>query len=300
MKLVYGHTDSIYVQMPMDKAEETRDLLNNHVRNAFPNLLELDDHPITLEFEKYFKSLGVGITKNRNAGLISWKDGNYLDEPEFTMTGFTAKRIAQTDLEKKTQLEILRMWVEGKSELEITTTLKLKYNTISTGNIELKTLINRSRYRPERFIYKCKHCNVQSTVEELLNHNCASYCFKCGNDTSLVTLEGKNPSIGSGVEGVMWWNQNHNNKLVDSYIYIRIMDDPIRTLYRNPLNGVYKRPTYISAPNEKNLLDCNITPDYYHYAEAIVKKAKPIYEAMGWDFTQIRQDINQKTLDEWW
>ena len=39
--------------MPMDKAEETRDLLNNHVRNAFPNLLELDDHPITLEFEKY-------------------------------------------------------------------------------------------------------------------------------------------------------------------------------------------------------------------------------------------------------
>ena len=85
MKVVYGHTDSIYVQMPIDKAPETLDLLNNHVRGIFPNLLGLEQHPVTLEFEKYFDSLGVGKTKNRNAGLISWKDGKVLDEKEFTM-----------------------------------------------------------------------------------------------------------------------------------------------------------------------------------------------------------------------
>ena len=32
MKVVYGHTDSIYVQMSMDKTDEVLALLNNHVR----------------------------------------------------------------------------------------------------------------------------------------------------------------------------------------------------------------------------------------------------------------------------
>ena len=38
MKVVYGHTDSLYVQMPFEQAEQTRVILNNHVRNLFPNL----------------------------------------------------------------------------------------------------------------------------------------------------------------------------------------------------------------------------------------------------------------------
>ena len=35
----------------------------------------LDNHPVVLEFEKYYSALGVGTTKNRNAGLVSWEDG---------------------------------------------------------------------------------------------------------------------------------------------------------------------------------------------------------------------------------
>ena len=96
MKVVYGHTDSIYVKMPFDQAEQTRERLNNHVRKLFPNLLGLEEHPVELEFEKYFESLGVGVTKNRNAGLISWKDGKFLEEDEFFMTGLIAKRVSET------------------------------------------------------------------------------------------------------------------------------------------------------------------------------------------------------------
>ena len=115
MKVVYGHTDSIYVKLWTEmesRADSVRNILNDHVRNKFPNILGLKEHPINIEFEKFYKTLGVGITKNRNAGLISWKDGEYLDEPEFVMTGFTAKRMSITPLEKEVQLKILRMWVE--------------------------------------------------------------------------------------------------------------------------------------------------------------------------------------------
>ena len=114
MKEVYGHTDSIYVQVEsVDKAKEISMIINDQVRTKFPNLMALEEHPINLEFEKYFESLGVGATKNRNAGLINWKDGEFLDEPEFVMTGFTAKRISQTNLAKEIQLTILKMWVQA-------------------------------------------------------------------------------------------------------------------------------------------------------------------------------------------
>ena len=116
MKVVYGHTDSIYVDIEdnsIETAKETLKILNEHVRKSFPNVMGLEEHPVTLEFEKYFRTLGVGATKNRNAGLITWKDGEFLDEEEFVMTGFTAKRVSLTKLAKDVQLSVLNMWVEG-------------------------------------------------------------------------------------------------------------------------------------------------------------------------------------------
>ena len=120
MKVVYGHTDSIYCTVDsVAQAENVLEELNEHVRSYFPNLLELNEHPVVIEFEKYFESLGVGATKNRNAGLITWKDGKFLDEKEFVMTGFTAKRLSETKLTKDTQLAVLNMWVENNTEQEI-------------------------------------------------------------------------------------------------------------------------------------------------------------------------------------
>ena len=55
MKVVYAHTDSIYVPIEsINKAEEVCKLLNSKMREHFPNLLGLEYHPVTLEFEKYY------------------------------------------------------------------------------------------------------------------------------------------------------------------------------------------------------------------------------------------------------
>ena len=71
MEVVYGHTDSIYVQIDsVEQAQESIKVIEAHVREAFPNVMGLDEHPVSLEFEKYFSSLGVGITANRNAGKM--------------------------------------------------------------------------------------------------------------------------------------------------------------------------------------------------------------------------------------
>ena len=304
MKVVYGHTDSIYVQMPMERAEETLALLNNHVRGIFPNVMGLEEHPVTLEFEKYYESLGVGVTKNRNAGLISWKDGETLDEPEFVMTGFAAKRVAITQLAKSIQLEVLKRWVSQESEKEITDFLKGEYHRVLQGNIDIKDISNRSRFRPERFTYKCGSCSREYQLEEILEHrnkfSANTFCLKCGKDLELKTLEGKQPSVGGGIEGVLWWNQTYGVLIDDSYMYIRAADDVTRNKYINPITGQQKRPTYLAAPSLIDLDNINCVPDYRHYAESIVKKAEPIYKAMGWDLAPISVDINQTNLTEWW
>ena len=304
MKVVYGHTDSIYVQMPIERAEETLALLNNHVRGLFPNLLGLKEHPVTLEFEKYYESLGVGVTKNRNAGLISWKDGETLDEPEFVMTGFAAKRVAITQLAKSIQLEVLNRWVSQESEAEITDFLKGEYHRVLQGNIDIKDISNRSRFRPERFTYKCASCSREYQLEEILEHrkkfSANTFCLKCGKDLNLTTLAGKQPSVGGGIEGVLWWNQTYGVPIDDSYMYIRAADDITRNKYMNPVTGQHKRPTYLAAPSLIDFDNIKFVPDYRHYAESIVKKAEPIYKAMGWDLAPISVDINQTNLTEWW
>ena len=305
MKVVYGHTDSIYVQVPMNRTGEVLDLLNTKVREKFPNVMGLEEHPVVLEFEKYYESLGVGITKNRNAGLISWKDGKYLDEPEFVMTGFSAKRVAITKLAKTVQLEVLNRWVGQQSEKEITDYLRTEYNRVIKGNVELDEIVNRSRFRPERFQYKCKSCEKGYDVNSILSErdrfkklHTAPFCSKCGNEFEFVTVGGKRPSIGSGVEGVLWYNQFSSIPINDSYIYMKVSDDLQRPTYVNPVTGIRKRPSYVSAPTLEEL--ATESPDYKHYADSIIKKAEPIYRAMGWDLKKITIDENQTTLDEWW
>ena len=311
MKLVYGHTDSIYVQMPMEQTEDTLEILNNHVREKFPNLLGLDEHPVNLEFEKYYSSLGVGCTKNRNAGLITWKDGKYLDEEEFVMTGFTAKRMTITKLARDLQMEVLKMWVNGIPKDVMTLYLQTEYNEVLKGtdfDVDpmhwYKLLANRSRYRSERFKYKCASCGREYSMQEAIHQHkittSYSFCSKCGEELDLVTLVGKRPSIGSGVEGVIWYNQHHDNKITDSYWYVRVRIPVDGLKYINPVTGESKLPTYISAPSLNDLLDEGYPIDFTHYAESIVKKAQPVYDAMGWDISAISKDTNQKTLDAWW
>ena len=152
MEVVYGHTDSIYCQVDsVEEAQSVLSTLNDHVRSKFPNVLGLDEHPVTLEFEKYFRTLGVGATKNRNAGLITWKDGEFLDEEEFVMTGFTAKRVSETQLDKEVQITVLNMWVNEKTEDEVVQYLNEIYEKTKLGKIKTERVLKRSRYRPERF-----------------------------------------------------------------------------------------------------------------------------------------------------
>jgi DNA polymerase elongation subunit (family B) len=306
MKVVYGHTDSIYVKIDdVETAEKICEDLNTHVQSLFPNPMELDPHPVNLEFEKYYKSLGVGCTKNRNAGFISWKDGEWLTTPEFVVTGFSMKRITETKLGREVQESVLKMWASEKSEREIVNFLLLKFNDVMNGNIPLTDVINRSRVRANRMKVKlsCGHINTFGELienggnckEEILDEY-TSEVRQC-NGADPKTLEGKRPNIGSGILGVLYYNSmNCDNKIDDSFVYVKVVPNALYRFF-HPLKKELIQTTYVSAHEIKELEEYDV--DWMHYANVVVKKATPIFKAMDWSIEQIRRDLKQKTLEDW-
>ena len=294
MKVVYGHTDSIYVQIDsVEAAQKAIKVIENEVKKSFPNVLGLEQHPVSLEFEKYYSALGVGTVKNRNAGMITWEDGVYLDEPKFTMTGFTAKRVSETKLAKWFQTELLKMWAKQCTFEQINKFLRDNYANVVNGRIPVADLAKRSRLKEERFKLMCPKCRSKYNMRNILSiHNCE----KCGNPTkNFLTEQKKRPSVGSGIAGVLYAWEKNNTTFDDSYIFLKVSG--VNDRYTNPLTKEKRDVEYVAGTI---LLDFDsYTPDYHHYAEQLIKKAKPIYEAMGWQMENIRTIKGQKTLEEW-
>ena len=56
MKVVYGHTDSIYCTVDsISDAQDACTKINDGVQELFPNVFDWEEHPVQLEFEKFFE-----------------------------------------------------------------------------------------------------------------------------------------------------------------------------------------------------------------------------------------------------
>jgi len=301
MKVVYGHTDSIYVQIDdIEKAKEIAEVIQNEVRKKFPNVLGLEQHPVVLEFEKYYSALGVGITKNRNAGMITWEDGVYLDKPKFTLTGFTAKRVSETKLAKQVQTDALKMWVSQKTQREINKHLYDTYRDVLRGNIPLDAIIKRSRLRENRFTLQCRfkhkhHLKDLIGDKNICGHRKNKNSLPCQEPvTAFQTVEGKRPSIAAGIAGIVHCWANKGMEFDDSYLHLKVKTDEY---YTHPLTKEVRNVEYVAGTTYADFDE--YTPDWEHYAEQVVKKAEPIYRAMGWNISGIRNGSVQMSLTEW-
>ena len=263
MRVVYAHTDSIYVPIEsIEKAEKICKEVNTHVQELFPNLLGLSDHPVQLEFEKYYQSLGVGCTKNRNAGFISWKEGKHLEEPEFIVTGFTMKRISENKIAKEFQKNLLQMWASVTPYDEVMDYCKKVYNDVKKGRVQLTDIIKRGRVRQELNTYA---------------------------------------SVSGGIAGVCYYNQHisPNDPITDSFLFIECsrIEGPQWFMLPNGLRD--RKATYIAVKEMKEF-DDRFIPNWNAYAsKSIIKKAKPIFDAMGWNIKDIMIDENQRELSDW-
>ena len=90
-KVVYQDTDSIFIQVPFDKADKMAEEISEAVRKYFKEKYNLKSDPqIHLKFEKYYKRMLFTGRKKRYAGWLVWKKGKETDKID--IVGFEAVR----------------------------------------------------------------------------------------------------------------------------------------------------------------------------------------------------------------
>lgn len=135
LKVLYGDTDSIFVQMPsletiFDDGKKYVLEVNDYLKNLFWDQFQVESH-MEIQFDKVFKKLMLTSTrgmdegaKKRYAGLMLKNQGDKVVE-EIVMTGMEFVRSDWSMLAKKFQYEIVRRVFYGENFKEfIESTIK--------------------------------------------------------------------------------------------------------------------------------------------------------------------------------
>lgn len=119
-----GHTDSCYIQVPFDEAEEVAQKLTDIAQN------EMDLKHLDVELEAFFPYWFTASVKNRNFGVKSWP----LDEAgQMKVTGFSIKASSAPPLTKDLLGKVFTMISTGKDEGEIFDEVRPKIKKVFLG-----------------------------------------------------------------------------------------------------------------------------------------------------------------------
>lgn len=139
--VIYGHTDSIFVECPdVEEGKILCSKLNEYIQK------EVFNEHVQLEFEKFAKSFFLSKKKNRYCGYLSWKEGETIED-EFFVMGFEMKKSNETKLAKEVQSTVLKMVAKGKAEESVTKYTKAMYKIVKGGKYKPSSVIKRSRLR---------------------------------------------------------------------------------------------------------------------------------------------------------
>tara|TARA_R110002051_G_scaffold304475_1_gene373837 strand:+ start:17 stop:1177 length:1161 start_codon:yes stop_codon:yes gene_type:complete len=256
-EVIYGHTDSIFVKVKgVGDAKQLCIRLNGYIRN------EIFNECVELEFEKIASSFFLTRKKNRYCGLLTWKDGEYLEEPRFFVMGFEMKKSNETKLAKTFQKDILKMVVDRRDKTEVLKYSRDYYNKVRKGEVNSEDVIKRSRLRTPLDEYK---------------------------------------TVAGGSAGVFFYNQEIGSiEVGDSYYYYTVDNKNINGFPRKyEYDGRIRNVDYIACKKIDEVLD-DFPIAWEKLAESeIVKKVTLVYDSLGWDVNEISQKGIQTRIDEW-
>ncbi|HJK09011.1 MAG TPA: DNA-directed DNA polymerase, partial [Methanocorpusculum sp.] len=123
-EVIYGDTDSCFVQLPKVSQEETmkiaRELeteLNASYIDFSKDTLAADQNYFSIKFEKIYRRFFQGGAKKRYAGHLVWKEGQDVDKID--ITGFEMKRSDSAPITREVQERVLEMILKGNGKAEV-------------------------------------------------------------------------------------------------------------------------------------------------------------------------------------
>jgi DNA polymerase I len=102
----------------LDEARSLSADLNNEVYPAFAEEFGIpaEDNLWEIEVEAYMRRYFQAGRKKRYAYLATWKDGHALDEPQYSISGFSSKRSDSSELTEETEEDVLRAILDGEED----------------------------------------------------------------------------------------------------------------------------------------------------------------------------------------
>ena len=172
------------------------------------------------------------------------------------------KRISENKVGKEFQKNLLQMWASVTPYDEVMDYCKTTYNNVKKGRIPLTDIVKRGRVRQALSSYK---------------------------------------TVASGIAGVCYYNQHisPDDPITDSFLFIECKSIKGPKWFMLPDGSKDRIAKFISVKELKEF-DERFIPDWNAYAfKSVVKKAKPIFEAMKWDINDFMLDENQRNLSDW-
>lgn len=125
-KVIYGDTDSVYIQYPdewdrervLEDAHSIAEQLNKEEYPAFAEEFGIpaEDNLWEIEVEAYLKTYFQAGKKKRYAYMATWKDGHEIEDPEPSVVGFELKRSDTAQITNDLQTDVFAAVLEGNDD----------------------------------------------------------------------------------------------------------------------------------------------------------------------------------------
>jgi len=294
-RVVFGHTDSIFVTMPsewtkeqvLEESERVCTLLTESIQEK----LQSDAVVVDLEviMDRYFIA-----KKNRYAGRKVWDDKKGFKVLDYDintdpwarikMSGMEAKQTNTAPVGRDVQIETLKKLFDGKSERLIQRDVKKLVRSIVSGQqdiSQMKANVKVGKHLPHHLDWRgleincdCGVCPLPKTGDEGKDEDA---CYVDNYWSSTISL---------------WYNEHlspnstENIQKGDSVSWIFVKDGPTPI----PTNGI------IAFREAEEIAE--YTVDYEAVAQRHVKNVmSTIYRAMGWDIRTLDSGFKHHLLE---
>jgi len=139
--VIYGHTDSVFVQVPsVEEGEVLNDWLNSEMA------------PIEIEFERWCDRLLI-TAKNRYAGSVVWTEGVH-HEPSVYFKGIELKQTRLPNAMKTTMRDVIGGILAGEEENAVTERLASLVASVVAGEVPIEDLLIKGELKRDLADYK--------------------------------------------------------------------------------------------------------------------------------------------------
>lgn len=221
---IYGDTDSVYIKLPdewpqkqcFDYMFALQDQLNSAYDTFMCKQLDIsftpwteqeqidldfqigvEEHTMSLKFEKWFEYMIVEGVKKRYAGLKSWDEGVWQDPPVIDVTGYETVKSDTTPLFRQLQSQLFKLLLSGKGEEELQKWVdghKAKFWTLPAEELCVAKKLTKD---PEKYKVRAQHLKA-------MNYSIKQFgmSFSVGEQIYILKVAGK-PEGAEYHEGVM-------------------------------------------------------------------------------------------------